>query len=129
MKRIISFLLLVTIVTISLASCSGSAERYELVDMDFPGVSVEAYEYNYIEFNEKDKTYTLENEAKQNNVVTKQTGSYTVDDDGYITFTNDDNPNAPYILYSNEKCYFQGDCFYAEANIPGIGKVSMTFSK
>ena len=128
MKKIVSLLLILVISTLCLASCS-NVTKYELIDIEFANISVSSYEYNYIEFNENNNTYKLENKAKQNGIVTKQTGTYSVDDKGNVSLTNDDNPNMDYVLYNNEKTYFKGNAFYVEAYIPGYGNVSMTFSK
>ena len=92
MKKIVSLLLILVIATLCLASCS-NVTKYELIDIEFANISVSSYEYNYIEFNENNNTYKLENKAKQNGIVTKQTGTYSVDDKGNVSFTSDENPN------------------------------------
>ena len=133
MKKIISMLLAVILafsVVLVLGSCGGSnGERYDLVDIDFSGITVEHYEYNYIEFDHDEGTYSLKNKTKLYDTVTRQTGRFIVDPDNKVTITNDLVPTQNYLLYSGEKAYFSGNKFYVSASIPGYGNVSMTFEK
>ena len=127
MKKLLSILFCV-VMCFAFASC-GNITKYELIDVEFANISISSFEYNYIEFDEKNNTYKLENKVKQNGIISKQTGTYTVDDNGNVTITNDDNANVDYFLYVGEKRYFKGNAFYVEAYIPGYGNVSMTFAK
>ena len=131
MKKFLTFLLtiLLTLSTFSLAGCA-NGDRYELTYFYGLGVSIDAYEYNYIDFNFDNNTYTLENKVKANGVVTKQTGSFTEDLFGGVTLTNNEVPSQDYILYFNELLLFSDDYekFYASATISGV-EVVMIFTK
>ena len=131
MNKIISLVAVAVVLAatlLSLASCFGGGDKYELVDIKFANVTTDMYEYNYIKLND-DGTYELENEVKANGVVTKQTGEYTVLSNGKVTFTNDDIPSVNYILYQNETATLNGNTLRVEANIPGYGTVYMVFEK
>ena len=101
--------------------------RYDLVDIALASVTVDDYDYNYIEFDQADETYYTEN--KVNGITTTQSGSYAQDSDGNITFTNNKNPEQDYLLYPGEDAYFKGNKFYLSANIPGYGDVSLIYEK
>ena len=103
--------------------------KYELIDMHFSNVTVDHYEYNYIEFDFDEGTYILKNKTKANGIVTKQTGEFTVDDDNYVTITNDDIPAQDFFLGDGEEVHFENDYLYIEANIDGYGYVYMIFKK
>ena len=113
---------------LTLYSC-GNSEKYELVDIEFANITVDHYEYNYIEFDHDKGTYKLENKTKGTEIVSKQTGRFIVDKNDNITFTNDDIPSQDYVLYDGEKAYFSGDKLHIEAYIDGYGYVSLTYEK
>ena len=132
MKKITSLVLIVTLLLSAiciLSSCGKNVEKYELVDIDFSTVSVDHYEYNYIEFNFDKGTYKLENKAKTTSIVSTQTGRFLVDNQKNVTITNDSIPSQNYVLYSGEKAYFKGNKLHVEAYIQGFGKVYMIFEK
>lgn len=106
-----------------------NGDRYDLVSVDFPGVSIGSYVYNYIIFNFDKGTYRLENKAAANNIVMSQTGKFTVSSSGKVSFTNDSNPSNNFILYAGENAYFLGGRLYVEASVPGYGSISMVFEK
>lgn len=132
MKKITTTLLmLIMVITtmFSVAACS-KGDRYELTLISGLGVSTDAFDYNYIDFNFDDNTYILKNKAKANGIVTKQTGSFNEDMFGGVTITNNEIPSQDYILYYNETLLFSDDYskFYASAKINGV-EVIMIFSK
>ena len=134
MKKIAkSILALVVGLTSLFALCACEDEekgtKYSLSDVNFANISVEHYEYNYIRFDFESGKYILKNKAKQNGIVTKQTGTFTVDENNFVTITNDQIATIDYILYEGETLYFDGDSFHAEAYIPSYGNVSMTYTK
>ena len=122
MKKLLVFLLSIMLIlpTFSLAACA-NGDRYELTLVSGLSISTEAYEYNYIDFNFDNNTYTLKNKAKANGIVTKQTGSFKEDKFGGVTITNNEIPSQDYILYYNETLLFSDDYskFYASATISG----------
>ena len=133
MKRIISLLisvlLLISFATL-FTSCDSEEtydETYNLVAINFANITVDQYEYNYIKFNTEKGIYKVQN--KVNGIVTRQTGDYYVNDNNYVTFTNDNIPSQDYVLYDGESAYFRGNRLYVTATIPGYGNVSMTFEK
>ena len=103
--------------------------RYNLTDIDFANITVEHYDYSYIEFNFENNTYYLENKAKANGIVSRQSGNFIVDANNYVTITNNDIPTQNYLLYPGETLRFDGDNFYASAYISGYGNASLTFTK
>ncbi len=134
MKKFTKSLLALLFVVVSLfAVCACDDEekgtKYSLSEVDFANITVEHYEYSYIRFDFESGKYILKNKVKQNGIVTKQTGTFTVDEDNYVTITNDAIPTIDYFLYEGETLYFEGDSFYAEAYIPSYGNVSMVFTK
>lgn len=74
-------------------------------------------------------TYKLENKVKQNGIVTRQSGSYSCDEEGFVEITNDNIPEQDFLLCEGEIKYFKGELFYIEGQISGFGKVSMIFAK
>ncbi|MBQ9118302.1 MAG: hypothetical protein IJY11_03770 [Clostridia bacterium] len=129
MKKLCKVLLSCLLFVLLLVGCADNGIRYDLTEVDFSSVTVDHYEYNYIEFDFESNTYELENKAKGNGIITRQKGSFFVDDEDYVTITNDDIPSQDYLLYEGETLYFKGDNFHAEAYIPGYGNVYMIFSK
>lgn len=123
MKKSLSFvfaLLFLVLTSFTFVAC-GNKEKYELHSISGLGISTSAYEYNYVAFNFKDGTYKLENKAKQNGIVTKQTGTFEFISDNAITITNEDIPSQNYFLYYNETLTFSEDrdMFYVRAKISG----------
>ena len=96
--------------------------KYKLSSVKFANLTVGHYDYNYIEFNFGNNTYYLENKSKQNGIVTKQKGSFSIDGDS-VTITNSDIPTQNYFLAPNETLSFSGDDFKAEAYIAEYGGV------
>lgn len=130
MKKALSLILVFAFCMICLCACGGgSATRYNLTEVEFLGVTPDLYEYNYIEFNDANGTYVLENKVASNGVVTRQTGKFTVDANNNITFTNDQIPSMNYVLYAGEKATFNGNKLRVEATIEGFGDVYMVFTK
>ena len=123
---VLSFLMTVAI---TLSACSFNYTRYNLIEINVGGLTLEHYYYNYIEFNYDNNTYKIENKTKLNNVVTKQTGNFFVDKDNKVLFTNDDIPSQNYIMYPNENAFFQDDKFHVEAYIEGYGYINMIYKK
>ena len=121
--------IVVGVIILILLVCGGNVDRYELVEINFSTLSVNHYEYNYIEFNHNKGTYKLENKTKSNGIICKQTGKFIIDNEGNVTFTNDDVPSQDYVLYPNESVYIKGNKLYVEAYISGYGNVSMVFEK
>lgn len=111
---------MLVIMAFSFTACA-NGDRYELTYMSGLGVSAKAYEYNYIDFNFKNNTYTLENKVKANGIVTKQTGTFKEDRFGGVTVSNNEVPSQDYFLYYNEILLFSDDYsrFYASATING----------
>ena len=130
-KIIITFFTVIMLITttFSLSACA-NGDRYELTLISGLGISTDAYDYNYIDFNFDNHTYTLKNKSKANGIVTKQTGTFKEDLFGGVTITNDNIPTQDYILYYNETLLFSDDYnkFYASAKINGI-EVVMIFTK
>lgn len=131
MKRFLTFLLSILFIfgTSSLAACA-NGDRYKLTSVFGLGVTIDAYEYNYIDFNFDNNTYTLENKAKSNGIVTKQTGTFKEDQFGGVTITNDAIPSQDYLLYYRETLLFSDDYtkFYASATINGT-EVILIYTK
>lgn len=127
MKKLL--LCLMSVLFIFAAGCAENYERYNLSDINLGGVTVEHYEYSYIEFDFDKGIYRLENKTKSNGIVTKQSGSFTTGLNEHITVTNDDIPSQNYLLYIGEELYFKGSNFYVEAYIDGIGYCSLIFTK
>lgn len=121
--------LMTILVLLSFTACNSNVVRYDLVDLEFGSVTVNHYEYNYIEFNRDNGTYKLENKMKANRIVTKQTGRFLVDAENYVTITNDDIPTQNYLLCPNEVIRLDDDELTIEGSVIGIGEVSMTFRK
>ena len=132
MKKIMTNFLMTIMLFVTMFSLSACAnvDRYELTQITGLGVSVKAYDYNYVEFNFDNKTYTLKNKVKANGIVTKQTGNFVEDGFGGVTISNNEIPSQDYILYNNETLLFSDDYskFYAYANISGR-EVIMIFTK
>lgn len=103
--------------------------RYDLIDIDFAGVKVSDYEYNYIEFNVEDFTYYIENKTSATDILVKQTGTFAIDSRGNLTVTNDNNSAMNYLLYAGETAVFVDDKLYLSANIPGFGEASLTYQE
>ena len=110
-----------------LTACGSDVEKYELVEIQFSTVSVEDYNYNYIEFDRERGTYKLENRVKSNHVVSRQSGDFFVDAENNVAFTNKENPAQNYILYQGEIARFIGNKLRVDATIPGYGDVYMVF--
>ena len=132
MKKLLKSFLMAIMVAVTMFSVTACAngDRYELTLVSGLGVSTDAYEYNYIDFNFDNNTYTLKNRVKANGIVTKQTGTFKVDAFGGVTMTNDNIPSQDYILYYNETLLFSDDYtkFYASAKINGV-EVVMIFTR
>ena len=132
MKKISAFFLSLFMLIASFCLFTGCAngDRYELTYISGLGISPEAYEYNYIDFDFEDNTYTLENKAKVNGIVCKQTGSFTEDEFGNVTITNNEISYMNYFLYYNETLSFSEDYteFYVSANVEGV-EVVMIYTK
>ena len=132
MKKFSIFLLSLCMAIVSVFSLTacGTGDRYELTYISGLGLSTDAYDYNYIDFNFENNTYILKNKAKANGIVTQQTGSFIVDQFGGVTITNDAIPSQDYILYYNETLLFSNDNtkFYASATITGI-EVVLIYTK
>lgn len=128
-KVLVGYLLSLVLVVSFLVGCASNAVRYNLSAVNFANVTVDYYEYNYIDFDFENHTYKLENKAKQVGLVVTQKGTFTVDENNFVTITNDDIPTLNYLLYTGETLYFDGDVFHVEAYIPGYGQCSMAFSK
>ncbi len=129
MKKIAFLLFVLVLPLLSMLSCGTKVERFELKEVDFLTITVDHYEYNYIELNHTDGTYKLENKVKQNGIVSKQTGKFLIDKNNNIIFTNDAVPEQDYLLYSGEKCYLKDNKIYVDANILGYGDIHMIFEK
>ncbi|MBR1983728.1 MAG: hypothetical protein IKA12_03475 [Clostridia bacterium] len=133
-KLIVNFLTVMMLITTmcSVTACTACAngDRYELTLISGLGISTDAYDYNYIDFNFSNNTYTLKNKAKANGIVSKQTGTFIEDRFGGVTLTNDEIPSQDYILYYNETLLFSDDYskFYASAKINGV-EILMIFTK
>lgn len=131
MKKLLLLLLAFVMVvsTFSLVACK-NGDRYELTNVYGLNISVEDFEYNYIDFNFNNNTYTLKNKAKATGIKCKQTGTFTEDMFGGITITNNEIASRDYFLYYNETLLFSADreTFYVYANIEGI-EVIMIYSK
>ena len=130
-KIIVTFLTAIMLITtMLLVTACVNGDRYELTFISGLGISTDAYEYNYIDFNFDNNTYTLENKAKANGIVTKQTGTFKEDQFGGVTLTNDKIPSQDYILYYSETLLFSDDYnkFYASAKINGV-EIIMIFTK
>lgn len=108
---------------------SNTGTKYNLVSVNITGVTLDQFEYNYIRFDFTKGTYWLENKVKANGIVTKQTGTFTVDNDGRVTITNDQVPSVRYLLIDGETLYFDGDKFIVTAYVQGYGTLSMTYKK
>ena len=132
MKKIIVFFLsaILLITTMSSLTACANGDRYKLTSISGLGISTDVYEYNYIDFNFNNNTYTLKNKVKTNGIVSKQTGKFIVDQFGDVTLTNNEIPSQDYILYYNETLLFSDDYnnFYASAKINGVD-VIMVFTK
>lgn len=96
--------------------------KYKLSSVKFSNLTVNHYDYNYIEFNFGKNTYYLENKSKQNGIVTKQKGSFSVNGKN-VTITNSDIPTQNYLLSPNETLSFSGDDFKVEAYVAEYGGV------
>ena len=94
--------------------------RYDLSSIKCSNLTVAHYDYNYIKFNYGNNTYYLENKSKQNGIVTKQSGTFSVTGDA-VTITNSDIPSQNYFLYPNETLTFSGSKFKIEAYIAEYG--------
>ena len=131
MKKFLAFLLSILLIlsTTSLIACA-NGDRYELTSVFGLGVSTDAYEYNYIDFDFDDNTYVLKNKAKANGIVTTQTGTFIENQFGGVIITNEKIPSNDYLLYYNETLLFSDNhnIFYVSATINGK-KVSMIYTK
>ena len=131
MKKLLILLLTILLIfpVFSLTACA-NGDRYKLTYVSGLGLSTEVYEYNYIDFNFDNNTYTIENKTKVNGIVTKQTGTFKENEFGGVTITNKEIPSQDYILYYNETLLFSDDHskFYASATIGGT-EVIMIFTK
>lgn len=101
--------------------------EYNLIDIKLLNVKVSDYEYNWIKFDTSDFTYKLENKA--NDIVTTQSGKFTIDENGNVTITNDKNPAQNFFLYTGETARFEDDKLYLKAEIPDYGEVSLTYQE
>ena len=131
-KIIVTFLTAIMFIAtmFSLTACA-NGDRYELTLISGLGISTDAYDYNYIDFNFDNHTYTLKNKAKANGIVTKQTGTFKEDQFGGVTLTNDNIPSQDYILYHNETLLFSDhyNKFYASAKINGVEVIMIYIKK
>lgn len=94
MKKTATVLLaiLTLICSISFVACN-KGTKYNLISVTgLIGVSVNTYDYNYIELKE-DGTYYLENKVKMNGIITKQSGKYLIQSDGKMIISDSDNGN------------------------------------
>lgn len=94
MKKTATVLLaiLTLICSISFVACN-KGTKYNLISVTgLVGVSVNTYNYNYIELKE-DGTYYLENKVKMNGIITKQSGKYLIQSDGKMIISDSDNGN------------------------------------
>lgn len=130
-KTITAFFVALTAIFVSLAftACKSNAVRYDLVDVEFANLTVNHYDYNYIEFDFGNGIYELKNKVKMNGIVTRQKGHFWVDADNYVTITNDDIPAQNYLLCPNEVIYLKDEELVVSGSIAGYGEVSMTFRK
>ena len=89
---IVLLAILTLICSISFVACD-KGTKYNLIAVKgLTGVSVNTYEYNYIELKE-DGTYYLENKVKMNGIITKQSGKYLIQSDGKMIISDSDNGN------------------------------------
>ena len=128
-KSILLVVLLLFSNFVIMSACNSNVVRYDLVRFENFPISVDAYYYNYVEFDYSNNTYKLENKAKQNDIVTRQTGKFFIGTDGFVTITNDAIPSQNYMLYQGEKSYFEGDRFCTEVYISGYGYIKSIYEK
>ncbi len=100
--------------------------KYHLTSVSgLSGVSAMSYEYNYIELKDNG-TYYLENKAKANGIVTKQSGKYLILDNGSMILSESDNGNN-YLLASGETIYCINGQITVSGYISGIGQVRFQY--
>ncbi len=132
MKKITTTILtlIMCITTLFSVMACANGSRYELTYVSGLGVSTEFYEYNYIDFNFKNNTYSLKNKDKTYNITTTQTGTFMKDKFGVVKITNNEIPANNYFLYYNESIVFSdGDnTLSISAKIEGVN-VLMVYTK
>ena len=128
-KSVLLVLLLLVSNFMIMSACNSNVVRYNLVTFENLPVSVDAFYYNYIEFDFTNNTYKLENKTKQNDIITRQTGKFFIGTDGYVIITNDMIPSQNYFLSQGEKSYFEGERFYTKAYVYGYGTIKSIYEK
>lgn len=131
-KKFIPLVLTLMIVLFSVfaSACSLNKARYNLSSGHVGDTDISnAFDYNYIELNEKEGTYRLENKATTNGIVIKQTGSYSVNNDNIMTITNNEIPSNNYFLGSGETIKLIGNTISVSCYISYLGKCEMIFIK
>ena len=88
------------------------------------GVTVDVYEYNYIELNQ-DGTYHLENKA--NDTVIEQNGKFTIDENGTMVFSESDG-QYDYLLLPGETATMSGKTLTISGSAEGVN-VKMAFTR
>ena len=126
--KTIAVILTETIFAILSSACSIGKTRYNLSSGFLGDTNISnAYEYNYIELNEKEGSYLLKNKSKTNGIVIKQTGSYAINENNIMTITNNEIPTNDFFLGEGETIQVIGSSIIVSCYISYYGNCKMTF--